>query len=139
MRFKAILPIIFFVGIIVSCSIPFKIQSYRYVAHVDCDHCENKEFIKLLEEKILNQGFTDKYIQIRSDSILVQSIVFGGITTSIQIKYFRSNDTISILDQNPVGPSLLYSKDSLIEYKTKDKYYNVKYLEKVRRKQKREL
>jgi hypothetical protein len=83
-----------------------------------------------------------KIIMIKSDSIIGYSKRYGGIYSNAEIKYIIVNnelitDSINLNGYeipNVTNMRFFYSRDSLVNKKTNEKYYNQKYLEKIYKK-----
>lgn len=119
----------------ISCNSTNKIQVYRFMSSVDCDNCGFFE----LTEKLTEIDSEPRYIRLINDSILGYSKRYGGLYSNTAIKYTITNDELIVDSVNLEGydiPNItnahfLYNRDSLVNEKTNEKYYNQKYLDKI--------
>jgi hypothetical protein len=122
----------------VVCHPTNKLHVYRFSPSVDCDDCS---FLELME-KLTEVDSIPKYITIKNDSIIEYSKCYGGIYGNTEIKYEIVNNELITDSVNINGYEIssvtnmrfLYSQDSLINKQTNEKYYNQKYLNKIRKK-----
>jgi hypothetical protein len=120
----------------IACHSTNRLQVYRFSPLVDCDGCG---FLELME-KLTEIDSVPKFIIIKNDSVIGYSKRYGGIYSNTEIKYVMVNNEL-ITDSvnlngyeisNVTNMSFLYSQDSLINKKTNEKYYNQKYLDKIK-------
>ena len=123
--------------VIISCKTSFNVQIYRFIPIIDCDTCNLAEINKILSKS------DRKSIVLKNDSILEYWKFFGGLGSVTTVKYFLKNNLITIdsLDiyrktcpEEFTNIKLVYSADSLINDKTREIYYNQKYIEKKEKK-----
>ena len=122
--------------VIVSCKIGFDTQVYRFIPSIDSDiYSENEIRKKIVESDV-------KSIILRNDSILEYWKRYGGIGSSMIIKYALIDNELIVYPTDVEGYNVpdisdmhfLYSRDSLINIKTNEKFYNQKYLDKKKMK-----
>ena len=115
-------------SVIFSCKMQSRIFGYRYVpSPPTCDTCQ----ISNLKKSIL----------ITNDSTLIFGVVFGGLGVSTTINYSMIGNTIitDTVDINGdksyseyldeiFGNKLSFSRDSIINERTKERFYSDKYL-----------
>ena len=118
--------------VIVSCKISFDTQVYRFIPSIDSDiYSENEIRKKIVESDV-------KSIILRNDSILEYWKRYGGIGSSMIIKYALIDNELIVYPTDVEGYNVpdisdmhfFYSRDSLINIKTDEKFYNQKYLDK---------
>ena len=130
--------IFLFLGVIVmvgmiACHSTNKLQVYQFMPSVDCDSCD---FLELME-KLTEIDSEPKSIVLKNDSILEYWKRYGGLGSLTTVKYYLK-DSLMIIDSLDIygkicpeeitNTKMVYSTDSLINSKTKEKYYNQKYL-----------
>ena len=123
-------------GIITCCSAN-KMQVYRFLTSVDYDNCN---FLEMME-KLSEIDRDPKYIILKNDSILEYWKLFGGLGTLTTVKYYLKDNLITIDSLDIYGKpcpeeltniELVYFRDSLINKKTDERYYNQKYIDKMK-------
>ncbi|MCL1943934.1 MAG: hypothetical protein FWF54_10360 [Candidatus Azobacteroides sp.] len=132
------LPIVIMTMGMITCCSTNKIQVYRFLPSVDCDSCS---FLEMME-KLAKIDSSNKFIILRNDSILGYSKRYVGLYSNTAIKYIIVNDELITDSINLYGYEIysvtnvhfLYSRDSLVNKVTNEKYYNQKYLDKIRKK-----
>ena len=117
---------------IMSCKTNTKIQFYKFVPSIDVEICDLNELTKILTE-------TDtKSIILKNDSVLEYYKRYGGLGSINSINYKIVNNeliTDSLSHEGGDVPGVtsvhfLYSRDSLVNKKTNERYYTQKYLKK---------
>ena len=108
------------------------IQFYKFVPSIDVEICDLNELTKILTE-------TDtKSIILKNDSVLEYYKRYGGLGSINSINYKIVNNeliTDSLSHEGGDVPGVtsvhfLYSRDSLVNKKTNERYYTQKYLKK---------
>lgn len=133
MRSSLTLILLIVVAIVVtSCKTAFQPQVYRFLLTTNFGiNVETEDEIK---ETLLMSNI--KGITLKNDSILEYWKRYGGLYSNTAIKYTITNNEL-IIDslnmegfdiQNITGMCFLYSKDSLVNKQTNERYYNQKYL-----------
>lgn len=110
---------------IISCKTSFEVQVYKYKPTIDSTIYNENEASKKIAES------NPKSITLRNDSILEYGKRYGGIGSLTKIKYTLINNELIIDSTDITGYNndllntcFLYSRDSLIDKKTKETYYN---------------
>jgi len=123
----------------IACRSTDKLQLYRFEQSVDCDsYGSSLEWTELIE-----LGCLPRSIVLKNDSILQYFIRFGGLGSLTTVKYYLKDNLITIdsldiygkiVPEEITNMKMIYSRDSLINSKTREKYYNQKYLDKLHKK-----
>lgn len=129
-----LLALVVIITCMVSCKTSFKGRIYNFVPTINCDNCDENEIM----EKIV--GYDVKSIAIQNDSILEYRKLYGGLSSRTTIKYKRIcneliTDSASLTGDNIpnlINVHLLISRDSLINKKTNERYYNQKYIDRMK-------
>ena len=132
MKLRIAFILLIFVSIVVtSCKTSFRAQSYRFLLSVGDSYD-----IDAIREKMLTNE--KKGIDLDNDSILVYWERYGGFVFQRTIKYTLTEndliiDSMDIYKQGNIPEEIssthfAYSKDSLINKKTNEIYFNQKYV-----------
>lgn len=130
--------ILVIIAFTLSCKTSFEAQVYRFILSTDSEICDENEF-----RDILMKGDV-KSITLKNDSILEYWKRYSGLGSSRAIKYTLLDNELIVYPADTLGydvPGIsnmcfYYNKDSIINEKTKEKYYNQKYLDKISKQQK---
>lgn len=115
-----------------SCHSTNRFQRYEWLPSVNCDSCS---FLELMD-KLSEFDSQPRYIRLENDSIIWYTKRYGGLYSNTAIKYTIINNELIIdsVNENGVeipnitGMHFLYSRDSLVNKQTNEKYYNQKFL-----------
>ena len=130
------------IGVIIavasSCRATFKTQEYRFQPTISCVVCDEDEVINQIQIAVVDGDV--KGIRLINDSILEYWESYGGlaILTTIRYTLIENNlivNSTDIYKRNIPAISnaiFMYSKDSLVNNKTNEKYYNQKHLDKIK-------
>ena len=125
MRLRIAFILLIFVSIVVtSCKTSFRVQRYRFMFSVG----------EIWEKMLTNEI---KGIDLENDSILVYWKSYGGLGSMKTIRYTLTGNDLIIdsldiykraVPEEISGTHFAYSKDSLINKKTNEIYFNQKYV-----------
>ena len=122
--------------VVVSCKTSFESQVYDFQLIIDSNTYDENEIKELISESKM------KTIVLKNDSVLEFRKRHGGLGSLITIEYTLVDNEI-VIDSTDVTvryiPELsdihfLYSRDSLVNRQTNEKYYNQKFVKKTERK-----
>ena len=130
-----ILSLVMVMAGMIACHSTNKFQRYEWLPLVDCDSCS---FLELMD-KLSEFDSQPRYIRLENDSIMWYTKRYGGLYSNTAIKYTITNNELIIdsVNENGVeipnvtGMHFLYSRDSLVNKQTNEKYYNQKYLKRM--------
>jgi hypothetical protein len=122
--------------VVVSCKTSFESQVYDFQLIIDSNTYDENEIKELISESKM------KTIVLKNDSVLEFRKRHGGLGSLITIEYTLVDNEIVIDSTDVTGryiPELsdihfLYSRDSLVNRQTNEKYYNQKFVKKTERK-----
>lgn len=117
---------------VISCKTNVRVRVYQFVPSVSFDIHDENEIRKIL------MNSDTKSIILENDSVLGYFKRYGGLGSYVLVNYKIVNNELITDSLNHDGfdvPDLtsmrfLYSKDSLINKKTNEKYCTQKYLDK---------
>jgi hypothetical protein len=118
-----------------SCKTSFNVRTYQFQPYVDNIDDINEVIKKITESDT-------KSIILKNDSVLVFWKRFGGTGSAITVKYIIINNELITDSVNLNGyeiPSMtnmrfLYSRDSLVNKMTNERYYTQEYFDKIYKK-----
>ena len=130
-----ILSLIMVMAGMIACHSTNKLQVYQFMPSVDCDSCS---FLELMD-KLSEIDSEPKSIKLKNDSILGYLKRYGGMYSYNAIKYRIVNNELITDSVNLEGYDIsgitsmhfLYSRDSLVNKQTNERYYNQKYLDRI--------
>ena len=118
--------------VVVSCKTSFESQVYDFKLIIDSNTYDENEIKELISESKM------KTIVLKNDSVLEFRKRHGGLGSLITIEYTLVDNEI-VIDSTDVtgryipelsGIHFLYSRDSLVNRQTNEKYYNQKFVKK---------
>jgi hypothetical protein len=124
-------------AILASCQASSTAIVYEFFPHFDSvpSEAEIEEFRKAKHEK--------KFLRIINDSILQKVIRYGDFYPSSSYKYIRLGDTLVVTASIPPPGEIvamnnrehyLYSRDSLVNLRTGERFYTEKFIDKENKK-----
>ena len=133
MKLRIAFILLIFVSIVVtSCKTSFRVQRYRFLLSVGDSYDTDTIWEKMLTNEI-------KGINLKNDSILVYWERYGGLVFQRTIRYTLTEndlfiDSMDVYKQGHIPEEIssthfAYSKDSLINKKTNEIYFNQKYVQ----------